>query len=67
MQQVPKGTGRQAKFVFIGAPIGTITKMEEVARAPLSAYGVTKLAANYLVRKFHFENKWLVAFVVDPG
>ena len=65
MQQVPKG--RQAKFVFIGAPISTITDMESVARAPLSAYGVTKLAANYLVRKFHFENKWLVSFVVDPG
>lgn len=65
MQQAPKG--RQAKFVFIGAPISTITEMEGVARAPLSAYGVTKLAANYLVRKFHFENKWLVSFVIDPG
>lgn len=67
MQQVPKEKGRQAKFVFIGAPISTITEMEGMARAPLSAYGVTKLAANYLVRKFHFENKWLVSFVVDPG
>lgn len=57
----------QAKFVFIGAPISTITGMEECARAPLGAYGVTKLAANYLVRKFHFENKWLMSFVVDPG
>jgi len=28
---------------------------------------VSKLAANYLVRKVHFENAWLVAFIVDPG
>ncbi|KAK9781102.1 putative Norsolorinic acid ketoreductase nor1 [Seiridium cardinale] len=56
-----------AKFVLIGAPISTITEMESCARAPLSAYGVTKLAASYLVRKFHFENKWLVAFIIDPG
>lgn len=65
LQQAP--APGQAKFVFIGAPISTITEMEGFARAPLSAYGVTKLAANYLVRKFHFENKWLVSFVIDPG
>jgi norsolorinic acid ketoreductase len=64
LQQAAPG---QAKFVFIGAPISTITEMEGCARAPLAAYGVTKLAANYLVRKFHFENKWLVSFVIDPG
>lgn len=59
--------GPPPKFVYIGAPISTITDMENCARAPLTAYGVTKLAGNYLVRKFHFENKWLVAFIVDPG
>lgn len=57
----------QAKVVFIGAPISTITHMEDCARAPLGSYGLTKLAANYLVRKFHFENNWLMAFVIDPG
>ncbi|KAK4175374.1 hypothetical protein QBC36DRAFT_331608 [Triangularia setosa] len=57
----------KAKFVLIGAPLSTITGMEEYARVPLSAYCVSKLAANWLVRKFHFENKWLVAFIVDPG
>lgn len=68
LQQAPRNAQQQqAKFVFIGAPISTITEMEGCARAPLSAYGVTKLAANYLVRKFHFENKWLVSFVIDPG
>ena len=55
------------RFVLVGAPISTITGMDEYARAPMFAYGVSKLAANYLVRKVHFENGWLVAFVVDPG
>jgi len=58
---------KKPKFVLIGAPISTITEMEAVARAPLGAYGMSKLAACYLVRKFHFENKWLVSFVIDPG
>ena len=61
------GAGGMPKFVYVGAPISTITDMENCARAPLAAYGVSKLAGNYLVRKLHFENKWLVAFVVDPG
>nr|Q00278.1 RecName: Full=Norsolorinic acid ketoreductase; AltName: Full=Aflatoxin biosynthesis ketoreductase nor-1; AltName: Full=Aflatoxin biosynthesis protein D; AltName: Full=Short chain dehydrogenase aflD [Aspergillus parasiticus SU-1]AAA58798.1 norsolornic acid [Aspergillus parasiticus]AAS66005.1 norsolorinic acid reductase [Aspergillus parasiticus] len=58
---------QQAKFVLIGAPISTITNMHDYSRAPLTAYGVSKLAANYMVRKFHFENKWLTAFIIDPG
>jgi norsolorinic acid ketoreductase len=59
--------GRDRKFVYIGAPISTITDMEECKRAPLGAYSVSKLATNWLVRKWHYENEWLVAFVVDPG
>ncbi|KKK22289.1 hypothetical protein AOCH_000152 [Aspergillus ochraceoroseus] len=55
------------QFILIGAPISTITEMEGCARAPLTNYGLSKLAANYLVRKFHFENKWLLAYIVDPG
>ena len=55
------------RFVLVGAPISTIVEMEQYARAPLFAYAVSKLAANYLVRKLHFENKWLIAFIVDPG
>ena len=64
LEQAPAG---QAKFVLIGAPISTITEMEGCARAPLGAYGASKLAGNYFVRKLHFENKWLIAFVIDPG
>jgi len=55
------------RFLFIGAPISTITAMAETGRAPLGAYSVSKLAANFVVRKLHYENKWLIAFIVDPG
>ncbi|KAL2867506.1 SDR family oxidoreductase [Aspergillus lucknowensis] len=55
------------QFICVGAPISTITEMERCARAPLTNYALSKLAACYLVRKFHFENRWLVAFIVDPG
>ena len=34
---------------------------------PMGAYGVSKTAAHYLVRKIHFENEGLIAFAVDPG
>ena len=64
MEQAQNGI---PKFCFIGAPISTITRMEDCARAPLGAYGVSKLAANYFVRKFHFENKRLISFAIDPG
>jgi norsolorinic acid ketoreductase len=60
-------TACPSRFVFIGAPISTITNMSETGRAPLGAYSVSKLAANFIMRKLHFENKWLTAFVVDPG
>ncbi|KAL4784874.1 hypothetical protein BJX76DRAFT_347442 [Aspergillus varians] len=55
------------QFICIGAPISTITELESCARAPLTNYALSKLAACYLVRKFHFENKWLLAYIVDPG
>ncbi|KAI9373004.1 putative sterigmatocystin biosynthesis ketoreductase stcE [Aspergillus egyptiacus] len=55
------------QFICVGAPISTITEMESCARAPLTNYALSKLAACYLVRKLHFENKWLVAYIVDPG
>ncbi|KAL4988009.1 putative sterigmatocystin biosynthesis ketoreductase stcE [Aspergillus falconensis] len=55
------------QFICVGAPISTITEMESCARAPLTNYALSKLAACYLVRKLHFENKWLVAYIIDPG
>lgn len=56
----------QPKLVVLGSPIGSIGGMEK-RPVPMSAYGVSKTAAHYLVRKMHFENEGLIAFAVDPG
>ncbi|PVI02114.1 aflatoxin biosynthesis ketoreductase-like protein nor-1 [Periconia macrospinosa] len=55
------------KFVYIGARLGAISDMDRLGRAPLAAYSLSKLAGNWLIRKLHFENEWLIAFIVDPG
>ena len=54
------------KFVLLGSPMGSIGAMHE-RPVPMSAYGVSKAAAHYLVRKMHFENEDLIAFAIDPG
>lgn len=56
----------QPKFVLLGSPMGSIGGMENRPFS-MSAYGVSKAAAHYLVRKIHFENEGLIAFAIDPG
>lgn len=53
-------------FLTISSGIGSIGDM---AKMPLesTAYGMSKAAVNYAVRKIHFENEGLVAFVISPG
>lgn len=34
---------------------------------PATPYGMSKVALNYMVRKIHFENEKLTAFVLTPG
>lgn len=67
LQAAGAENNRPPQFICIGAPISTITELEGCARAPLTNYALSKLAACYLVRKFHFENKWLLAYIIDPG
>ncbi|KAM0803843.1 putative aflatoxin biosynthesis ketoreductase nor-1 [Usnea florida] len=56
----------QPKFVVMGSAMGSIGGMEK-RPFPMSAYGVSKAALHYLIRKIHFENEGLIAFAVDPG
>ena len=46
--------------------IASITDMEQLP-IKSTAYGMSKAAVNYMVRKLHFENPGLVAFVISPG
>ena len=53
-------------FTAIGSALGTITGMEQ---RPFStaAYSMSKAMLHWFVRKSHFENESLIAFVCDPG
>jgi norsolorinic acid ketoreductase len=53
------------KFIFISSSLGSIGAME--GNVPSLAYGVSKAAANYFVRKIHFEHEEVTAVAVHPG
>ena len=54
------------KFIVISSIIGSIASLKELP-VPAGAYGVSKAAINYLVRKIHFEHPEVVAFPIHPG
>ncbi|KAI9675998.1 MAG: putative secondary metabolism biosynthetic enzyme [Caeruleum heppii] len=58
---------KQPKFVTIGSPLGSIGGMELRSQYPMATYGASKALLNFFVRRFHFENPEVVAFVIDPG
>ncbi|KAL4957459.1 hypothetical protein BDW69DRAFT_156141 [Aspergillus filifer] len=54
------------KFIYIStllASIGFIGKMETLT----GPYGMSKAAGNFMVRKIHAENEYLVTLAIDPG
>ncbi|MCJ1465267.1 hypothetical protein MMC07_003883 [Pseudocyphellaria aurata] len=54
------------KFLLISTVSASITKMESLP-IPTTAYGSSKAAANFIVRKLQFENPSLVAIPMHPG
>jgi norsolorinic acid ketoreductase len=54
------------KFVVVTSRIGSIGHMD-FGQLPVTAYGSSKAAVNYIVRKIHFENPDLIAFPIHPG
>ncbi|KAK0120254.1 hypothetical protein ONS95_011660 [Cadophora gregata] len=54
------------KFLVITSSVGSITDTEKFP-VPFFAYGVSKAAANYLVRKVAFESPGVVTMAVNPG
>ncbi|THX58151.1 hypothetical protein D6D06_03210 [Aureobasidium pullulans] len=41
--------------------------MEHMPLMPVTAYGASKAALNYIVRKIHFENQGVCSWVLSPG
>lgn len=44
-----------------------IIDMDPTIPAKIGVYGASKAALNCLVRRIHFENPWLTAWVMNPG
>lgn len=59
--------GEPAKLLAITSNAGQIVDMEPTIPAMVGSYGVSKAALNFLVRRTHFENPWLSAWVMNPG
>ncbi|GKT44831.1 norsolorinic acid ketoreductase nor1 [Colletotrichum spaethianum] len=56
-------------FVAISSLMGSNGAADKVAQipVPISPYGASKAALNWFVRRLHFEEPWLTAFVFHPG
>ncbi|KAF9475789.1 NAD(P)-binding protein [Pholiota conissans] len=54
------------RFVAISSGAGSIGMMDMIPM-DTSSYGTSKAALNWVVRKIHFENEWLIAYPQCPG
>jgi norsolorinic acid ketoreductase len=54
------------KFVYISTELASIAGLEN-SSSLTTAYGVSKVAGNFLVKKIHEENDALISFSIDPG
>lgn len=60
-----KATGTP-KFVAISTGIASITDMDQFP-VPNTAYGSSKAALNFMIRKLHFEHPNIVIWPLNPG
>ncbi|KAK7421577.1 hypothetical protein QQX98_002044 [Neonectria punicea] len=56
-------------FIAITSLFGTIGGLEFFKSLPpiLGPYGASKAALNWFMRRIHFEEDWLISFVLSPG
>lgn len=54
------------KFVHISTLLASIVSIEQIPSLT-AAYGMSKVAGNFLVKKIETENQHQIAFSVDPG
>lgn len=60
----PKLSRSQPKFVFITSILGSIGSADST---PYLAYGLSKNAGNYLIKKIHLEHGDVVTLALHPG
>ncbi|KAI5862506.1 putative aflatoxin biosynthesis ketoreductase nor-1 [Durotheca rogersii] len=62
-----KASASSPKLLAISSNASQIVEMEPTIPVKVGVYGASKAALNYLVRRAHFENPWLTAWVMNPG
>ncbi|KAF8193052.1 NAD(P)-binding protein [Pholiota molesta] len=55
------------RFVPISSASGSMELIPQLGAMDASPYGASKAALNWVTRKIHFENEWLIAFPQCPG
>lgn len=54
------------KFAYISTLLASIHEIEQIPSLT-AAYGMSKAAGNYLMKKIDAENEYLIALPIDPG
>jgi norsolorinic acid ketoreductase len=54
------------KFAYISTALASIHMIEQIPSLT-AAYGMSKVAGNYLVKKIDAENNEFIALLIDPG
>ncbi|KAF9473667.1 NAD(P)-binding protein [Pholiota conissans] len=57
----------EPRFICISSGRGSLELISRKSGIDMSAYGMSKAALNWVTRKIHFENEWLVSFPICPG
>lgn len=55
------------KFIYISSAIGSIQDLTHHGTFPVLAYGAAKAAADFFVRKIHFEFPDFASLIIHPG
>ena len=59
--------GGKPKFAPVSTQAASLGNLEANTPFLLGAYGASKVAVNYLFRRAHFENEWLITVMLEPG
>ncbi|KZM27079.1 Norsolorinic acid ketoreductase [Ascochyta rabiei] len=63
-----KASTNAPKFLAITTIIGSLASQELMPpNTHFTPYGASKAALNWVIRRVHFENEWLTAYVSHPG
>ncbi|KAF9474779.1 NAD(P)-binding protein [Pholiota conissans] len=58
---------KSPRFIAISSSAGSLELLQHMTHFYAAGYSLSKAALNWVVRKIHYENEWLVTFPICPG